>query len=82
MPPEREMMLSSAEVKKRMSESTTALRARYKDFGVPQFLQNVNDPRVTWMRGVTAGGRETRALGPGKPKPIEVCYVSDMTPIN
>jgi len=82
MPPEREMMLSSAEVRKRMRESITALRTRYKDFGVSQFLQNVHDSRVTWTRGVTAGGRETRALGPGKPKPIEVCYVSDMTPAN
>jgi len=82
VPPEREMMLSTAVIKRKMRESTTALRARYKDFGVTQFLQNVNDLRVTWVRGVTSGGHETRALGPAKPNPIDVHYVSDMTPAN
>ena len=82
VPPEREMMLSTAVIKRRMRESTTALRARYKGFGVPQFLQNVNDLRVTWVRGVTSSGHETRALGPAKPNPIDVYYVSDMTPAN
>jgi len=38
VPPEREMMLSNAVIKRRMRESITALRARYKGFGVPQFL--------------------------------------------
>jgi len=64
VPPERELMLSTAVIKTRKRESSTALRARYKDFGVTQFLQNVNDLRVTWVKSVTSGGHGTRALGP------------------
>jgi len=82
VPPEQEMMLSTAVIKRRMRESTTALRARFKGFGVPQFLQNVNDLRVTLVTGVTLSVHETRALGPARPNPIDVYYVSDMTPAN
>ena len=82
VPPEREMMLSTAVIKRRMRKSTTALRARYKGFGVPQILQNVNDLRVTWVRDVKSSGHETTALGPANPNPIDVYYLSDMPPAN
>jgi len=82
VPPEQEMTLSTAVIKIWMRESTTTFRARYKGFGVPQFLQNVNDLNVTWVRRVTSSGHKTRALGPANPNPIDVYYVSDMTPAN
>jgi len=34
------------------------------------------------VRGVTSSGHETRALGAATPNPIDVYYVSDMTPAN
>jgi len=76
------MMLSTAVINRRMRKSTTALRARYKGFGVPQLLLSVNDLSVTWVRVVTSSGHETRALGAAKPNPMDVYYVSDMTPAN
>jgi len=54
----------------------------FADFGVTQFFQNVNNLRVTWVGGVTSGRPEARALNPAKPNPIDVYYVSDMTPVN
>ena len=49
---------------------------------MPQFLAWINDPTVTWVRGRTSGGHETKVMGPGKPKPVDVFYVSDLTPSN
>ena len=82
LPPERETWLLTTDLKKKIRESKAALRAQYQDFGVSRFLKSVNDPNVTWVRGVTPRGHETRLMGPGKLKAVDVYYVSDLTPAN
>jgi len=82
VPPAREMMLSPAvlEIKKR--ESTTALRARYKGLSVPRLTLNLNDLRVTWVRGVTSNSYDTKAMDPSKPHTVDVNYSSNKIPTN
>jgi len=73
--------LSATELNKKVSESAASLRAEYKDFGVKRFLSSVNDPSVTWVRQVTAARNEKMVMG-GEPRPIDVYYLSDMSPRN
>ena len=82
LPPGREKWLLSDDLKKKIRDSKAALLEKYHEFGVPQFLACVNDPTVTLVRGRTSGGHETKVMGPGKPKPVDVYYVSDLTPSN
>jgi len=70
------------DLKKKIRDSKAAPLEQYHEFGVPQFLACVNDPTVTWVRGRTSGGHETKVMGPGMPKPVDVYYVSDLTPSN
>jgi len=82
LPPEREKWLLADDLKKKIRDSKAALLEQYHEFGVPQFLACVNDPNVTWVRRRASGGHETKVMGPGKPKPVDVYYVSDLTPSN
>jgi len=81
LPSEREKRLSATELSKKVSESAASLRAEYRDFVVNRFLSIVNDPSVTWVRQVTAGRNEQMVMG-GEPRPIDVYYLSDMSPRN
>jgi len=82
LPPEREKLLLADDLKKKIRNSKAALLERYHEFGVPQFLACVNNTTVTRVRGRTSGGHETNVMGPVKPKPVDVYYVSGLTPSN
>jgi len=82
LPPEREKWLVADDLKKKIRDSKVALLEQYHEFGVPQFLAHVNDPMVTWVNGKTSVGHKTTVMGPGKPKPVDVYDVSDLTPSN
>jgi len=82
LPPEREKLLLADDLKKKIRNSKAALLEQYHEFGVPQFLACVNNTTVTRVRGGTSGAHETNVMGPVKPKPVDVYYVSDLTPSN
>jgi len=81
LPSERESRWSGAEINTKVSESADALRAEYKHFDVKSFLSSVNDPSLTWVRRTTSAGNEKMVLR-GDPRPIDVYYLSDMSPRN
>jgi len=81
LPSERERRWSGAEINTKVSESADTLRAEYQHFDVKRFLSSVNDPSLTWVRRTTSAGNEKMVLG-GDPRPIDVYYLSDMSPRN
>jgi len=82
LPPEREKWLLADDLKRKIRDSKAAVLEQYHEFGVSQFLACVNDPTVTWVRGRTSGGNETKVMSSGKPEPVDVYHVSDLTPSN
>jgi len=81
LPSEREKRFSGADLRTKVGESEKAIEAAYGDFGVRNFLASVNDPSATWVRRVTAAGNE-KAVVDGDIDPIDVYYLSDMSPDN
>ena len=81
LPSEREKRMSGAELRAEVGESANALQAAYRDFGVTRFLASVKDPSATWMRRVTAAVKERAVIG-GALDPVNVYYLSDMSPDN
>ena len=81
LPSEREKRMSGAELRANVGESANALQAAYRDFGVTRFLASMNDPSATWMRRVTAAGKERAKIG-GALDPVDLYYLSEMSPDN
>ena len=81
LPSKRENRMSGAELRAQLGESANALQAAYRDFGVTRFLARVNDPSATWVRRVTAAGKKRAVMG-GALDPVDVYYLSDVSPDN
>jgi len=73
--------MSGAELRAEVGESANALQAAYREFGVTRFFARVNDPSATWVRRVTAAGKERAVMG-GALDLVDVFFLSDMSPGN
>jgi len=66
--------MSGADLRAKNGGSANALQAAYRDFGVTHFLASVNDPSATWVRRVTAAGKESAVTGVAL-DPVDVYYL-------